>query len=126
VGLRKIISIVLSIANLHPWTNQSPLEVLWPTLLLDTSDQEHPAPLRIGALVGTWLSIERVQSVGKQVKSFCSFDAALAVIADVFNLPGIENEPLDRASLKAFCSQPETQLHQTVLKGDFGQLRYLA
>jgi hypothetical protein len=69
VGLLRIISMVLSMSNLYPWTNQSPLEVLWRTLLLDTPEQEHLAPLRIGALTGPWLLIECVQSVRKQVKS---------------------------------------------------------
>lgn len=104
MGLPKIISMLLSMANLHPWANRNPLEVLWLTLLLDTPEQEHPAPLRIGTFVGPWLLIECVQSIRKQVKSGRSFDAALAMTDDVFKLPGIENEPLHRASLKAFCS----------------------
>jgi hypothetical protein len=106
-------------ANLHPWTNQSSLEVLWRTLLLDTPEQEHPALHRIAALVGPWLLIECVQSVRKQVKSGRSFDAALAMIDDVFKLPGIENEPLDRASLKAFCSQPEDPAAPNGVEGRF-------
>ena len=69
VGLLRVISMLLSMANLYPWTNQSPLEVLWRTLLLGTPEQEHLAPLRIGALTGIWLLIECVQSVRKQVKS---------------------------------------------------------
>jgi len=42
------------------------------------------------------------------------------MIGDAFKLPGIENEPLDRASLKALCSQPEDPAAPNGVEGRFG------
>jgi hypothetical protein len=42
------------------------------------------------------------------------------MIDDVFKLPGIENELLDRASLKALCSQPEDPAAPNGVEGRFG------
>jgi hypothetical protein len=50
----------------------------------------------------------------------------LAIIDDAFKLPGIENELLDHAFLKAFCSQLEDLAAPNGVEGRFRQLQNLA